>query len=305
MSEKAQKTRDQIDSKYKWNIEAMFSDESQIEPILQEVLEEAGSYSDFAGRLTESAATLLSALRQRDAIWQKLEKVYVYARMRRDEDNRKTEYQAMTDRCQTVIAQVSAAMSFFTPELLSASEETLLSYIRQEPGLAQYEFFIRDLLREKAHVLSKEEENILAQMGEITGATNDIFTMLNNADIKFGKITDEDGDEVELTHGNYITFMESHSRQVRKDAYEQMYAPFKSMINTIGATYNYNTKTDVIRLSTATWKSAKDCWALISFICTTFMCRSLNFPNRSFLMKRDWKSCGRALRLSAGNISPV
>lgn len=257
MSEKAQKTRDQIDSKYKWNIEAMFSDESQIEPILQEVLEEAGSYSDFAGRLTESAATLLSALRQRDAIWQKLEKVYVYARMRRDEDNRKTEYQAMTDRCQTVIAQVSAAMSFFTPELLSASEETLLSYIRQEPGLAQYEFFIRDLLREKAHVLSKEEENILAQMGEITGATNDIFTMLNNADIKFGKITDEDGDEVELTHGNYITFMESHSRQVRKDAYEQMYAPFKSMINTIGATYNYNTKTDVISARIRKYDSAR------------------------------------------------
>lgn len=257
MSEKAQKTRDQIDSKYKWNIEAMFSDESQIEPILQEVLEEAGSYSDFAGCLTESAATLLSALRQRDAIWQKLEKVYVYARMRRDEDNRKTEYQAMTDRCQTVIAQVSAAMSFFTPELLSASEETLLSYIRQEPGLAQYEFFIRDLLREKAHVLSKEEENILAQMGEITGATNDIFTMLNNADIKFGKITDEDGDEVELTHGNYITFMESHSRQVRKDAYEQMYAPFKSMINTIGATYNYNTKTDVISARIRKYDSAR------------------------------------------------
>ncbi len=257
MSEKALKTRDQIDSKYKWNIEAMFSDESQIEPILQEVLEEAGSYSDFAGRLTESAATLLSALRQRDAIWQRLEKVYVYARMRRDEDNRKTEYQAMTDRCQTVIAQVSAAMSFFTPELLSASEETLLSYIRQEPGLEQYEFFIRDLLREKAHVLSREEENILAQMGEITGATNDIFTMLNNADIKFGKITDEDGDEVELTHGNYITFMESHSRQVRKDAYEQMYAPFKSMINTIGATYNYNTKTDVISARIRKYDSAR------------------------------------------------
>ncbi len=95
-------------------------------------------------------------------------------------------------------------------------------------------------------MLTKAEENILAQMGEITGATNDIFTMLNNADIKFGTIKDEDGDEVELTHGNYITFMESHNREVRKDAYEHMYAPYKSMINTIGAAYNYNTKTDVI-----------------------------------------------------------
>lgn len=257
MSDHTQKTRDQIDPKYKWNIEAMFSDESQIEPILKEVLEEAAAYGDFAGRLTESAKTLLEALRQRDAIWQKLEKVYVYARMRRDEDNRKSGYQAMTDRCQSVMAQVSAAMSFFTPELLSAPEETLLSYVEKEPGLSQYDFFIRDLLREKAHILSKAEENILAQMSEITGATNDIFTMLNNADMKFGKITDENGREVELTHGNYITFMESHSRQVRKDAYEHMYAPFKAMINTIGAAYNYNTKTDVVSARIRKYDSAR------------------------------------------------
>ncbi|MCE2603842.1 hypothetical protein LH384_32650, partial [Pseudomonas aeruginosa] len=109
-----------------------------------------------------------------------------------------------------------------------------------------YEFVIRDVLREKEHVLTKAEENILAQMGEITGATNDIFTMLNNADIKFGTITDEDGDQVELTYGNYITFMESHNRSVRKEAYEHMYAAYKSMINTIASAYNYNTKTDVI-----------------------------------------------------------
>lgn len=246
MSSKARKTRDQIDSKYKWNIEAMFPDEKQIDADLEEVGKKAEGYGRFAGHLTESASVLLEALSERDAIWQKLEKVYVYARMRRDEDNRKNEYQAMTDKCQTVIARVSAAMSFFTPELLSASEDTLLSYISREPGLSQYEFLIRDTLREKAHVLTKAEENILAQMGEITGATNDIFTMLNNADIKFGTIKDEDGDEVELTHGNYITFMESHNREVRKDAYEHMYAPYKSMINTIGAAYNYNTKTDVI-----------------------------------------------------------
>ncbi len=257
MSEKTQKTREQIDSKYKWNIEAMFPDESKIETELQEVLSHTEKFADFAGHLTESPASLLQALRERDSIWQKLEKVYVYARMRRDEDNRKEQYQAMTDKCQSVIARVSAAMSFFTPELLDASDELLMSYIRQEPGLKQYEFMICDLLREKSHVLSKAEENILAQMGEITGATNDIFTMLNNADMKFGTITDEDGDQVELTHGNYITFMESHDRKVRKEAYEHMYAPFKSMINTIGTTYNYNTKTDVISARIRKYDSAR------------------------------------------------
>lgn len=257
MSSKARKTRAQIDAKYKWNIEAMFPDEKQIDTDLKEVGKRAEEYGRFAGHLTENPSVLFEALTERDAIWQKLEKVYVYARMRRDEDNRKNEYQAMTDKCQTVIAQVSAAMSFFTPELLSASEDTLLSYISQEPGLSQYEFLIRNTLREKAHVLTKAEENLLAQMGEITGATNDIFTMLNNADIKFGNIKDEDGDEVELTHGNYITFMESHNRDVRKDAYEHMYAPYKSMINTIGAAYNYNTKTDVISARIRKYSSAR------------------------------------------------
>jgi oligoendopeptidase F len=133
----------------------------------------------------------------------------------------------------------------------------LLSYIQEEPDLKEYEFLIKDILREKSHILTKSEENILAQMGEITGATNDIFTMLNNADIKFGKITDEDGDEVELTHGNYIKFMESHDRKVRKEAYDHMYAAFKSMINTIGTAYNYNTKTDVITARLRKYDSAR------------------------------------------------
>lgn len=257
MSDKVLKSRDQIDSKYKWNIEAMFPDERQIEKDIEEVLSQTKEYEKLAGHLTDSSASLLKALQDRDAIWQKLEKVFVYARMRRDEDNTKSQYQAMTDRCQTVIAQVSAAMSFFTPELLDASEDALLSYIDQEAGLKQYEFLIKDILREKAHVLTKAEENILAQMGEITGATNDIFTMLNNADIKFGTITDEDGDEVELTHGNYITFMESYDRRVRKEAYDHMYDAFKSMINTISSAYSYNTKTDVITARIRKYDSAR------------------------------------------------
>ncbi len=257
MGDKSLKKRDQIDKKYKWNIEDMFSDETQTDKDLEDVLAQTEEFSGFAGRLTESASTLLDALKARDAIWMKLEKVYVYARMRRDEDNSKSQYQAMTDKCNSVIARVSAAMSFFTPELLSAPEETLLGYIAEEDGLKEYEFFIKDILREKAHVLTQEEENILAQMSEITGATNDIFTLLNNADIKFGKITDEDGDEVELTHGNYIMFMESHDRNVRKQAYEAMYAAYKSLINTIGTTYNYNTKTDVIGARIRKYESAR------------------------------------------------
>lgn len=258
MSSKDLKKRDQIDSKYKWNIEAMIPDESVIDSRLKQISEDAAGYTEkFAGNLTSSGETLLDALKTRDDIWQRLEKIFVYARMRRDENNAENRYQAMSDRCQSVIAAVSAAMSFFTPELLSAPEEKILGYLDTTDGLEVYSFLIKDTLRQKAHVLSAAEENILAQMSEVTGATNDIFTMLNNADIKFAEITDEDGDKVCVTHGNYIRFMESHNRQVREDAYNAMYDSYKGLINTIASAYNYNTKNDVISSRIRKYPSAR------------------------------------------------
>ena len=258
MNTKELKTRDQIDSKYKWNIEAMIPDESVISGELETIKKEAEAYGeDFAGRLTESADTLLAAFQKRDDIWRRLEKIYVYARMRRDENNAETKYQATADQCNSVIAAVSASMAFFTPELLSASEETILAYIDAAPGLEIYRFAICDTMRQKAHILTQAEENILAQMSEITGATNDIFTMLNNADIKFGTIIDEDGDETEVTHGNFIKFMESHDRDVRKNAYNAVYDAYKELINTIASAYNYNTKTDVVSARIRKYESAR------------------------------------------------
>lgn len=258
MNSKELKTREQIDKKYKWNIEAMISDESTIDRDLERIKERAEKYAkDYAGKLTESAATLFKAFKDRDSIWRDLEKIFVYARMRRDENNAESRYQAMTNKCGAVIASVSAAMSFFTPELLAASDDVILGYINEEKGLKEYEFAIRDTLRQKAHILSEAEENILAQMSEVTGATNEIFTMLNNADIKFGTITDEDGDQVEVTHGSYIKFMESHNRDVRKAAYNAMYDSYKELINTIASTYNYNTKTDVVGARIRKYESAR------------------------------------------------
>ena len=246
MSDKKLKQRNEIPKEYKWNIEAMYPDESQWDADVAESVEKAAKFAKFQGKLTESASTLLEALRERDAIWQKLEHAFVYAAMKKDEDNREDKYQAMDDKCGSAIAKVSASMSFFTPELLEASEETILGNIAEEDGLKQYEFLLKAALKEKEHILTAAEENILAQMSEVLGATNDVFKMLNNADLTFGTIIDEDGDEVTLTHGNYITFMESQNREVRKQAFTNMYEAYKKLNNTIATNYNYNTKTDVV-----------------------------------------------------------
>ncbi|MBQ9931090.1 MAG: oligoendopeptidase F, partial [Firmicutes bacterium] len=213
-------------------------------------------YGRFQGRLGESAATLLEAFTVKDAIWQKLERVYVYARMRRDEDNRVSLYQGLCDRAQTLMAKAAAAGSFFTPEVLEIPREKLLGFLSESEELKVYEHVLLEMLREKEHILSKPEENILAQMSEVTSATNDIFTMLNNADIKFGTILDEKGEEKEVTHGRYIGFLESQDRRVRKDAFERMYTAYENQINTIATTYSYNTKVDVVSARIRKYPSA-------------------------------------------------
>jgi len=246
MGNKNNKNRNEIEQKYKWNIEAMYKDAQSWEEDIAEVLRMSEDFAAFSGKLTESSKTLAEALAAKDAIWQKLERAYVYAHMKLDEDNRIAAQQAMNDKVGGIIAKVSASMSFVTPELLSAPEETLRQYLKEEPALSQYTFVIEDLLREKQHVLSKEEENLLAQLSEVTDAPDTIFTMLNNADMKFGTITDEDGETAEVTHGNFISFMESHDRAVRKAAFTNVYEAYKGLINTIASAYNYNVKTDVI-----------------------------------------------------------
>ena len=251
--------RSETDPAYHWNIEAMIPDETGLEDELQDISEEAGAFAArYSGHLTESGETLARALADRDDLWRRLEKIYVYAHMKRDEDNTVSRYQALSDLCMSVIARVSSAFSFFTPELLSADESVLTGYLADTPELKIYDFAIRDILRLKEHVLQENEENLLAQMSEITGASGDIFSMLNDADMTFEPITGEDGEKAALTHGSYITFMESHNREVRREAYESMYSSYKKLINTVSTAYNYNTKTDVITARIRHYGSARE-----------------------------------------------
>ncbi|MGN0693513.1 MAG: oligoendopeptidase F [Lentihominibacter sp.] len=247
MGSKVIRSREESDSRYKWNIEAMMPDESIIDPELDRLTKEAAAYGEkYAGHLTENGETLLAALKEKDEIFRQIEKIYVYAHMKRDEDNSNSRYSGMVDKCIAVISAASASFAFFTPELLEADEKLIDKYIEETPGLDVYEFLLKDAFRGKEHVLSHKEEAIMAQMSEVTGATNDIFTMLNNADITFADVTDEKGEKSPLTHGSYIKYMESRDRKVREEAYNSMYDAYKEHINTISTTYSYNTRTDAV-----------------------------------------------------------
>ena len=211
--DKKLKKRGEISPSDQWDIASMYPDESLWEKDVADAQELAADFEEYRGKLTESGESLLAALRLRDRIWQTLERAYVYARMRRDEDNSAEKYQAMTDRVTTVLAKVSTALSFFTPEIIAAPEERILGFLDKTPGLDLYRFVLKTLLREKAHVLNPDEENLLAQFGEITPAPSDIFTMLNNADLKFGTIRGEDGEGPDL---EAIRSGDSTFRSVRK-----------------------------------------------------------------------------------------
>ncbi len=243
MSDKKVKQRSEIDSRYKWSIETMYKLDSIWERDYGEVKDAAVELSGYKGRLAESAGTLLEFLDKRSLAWRTLEHLFVFARMKRDEDNREPKYQALCEKAQKLAVTLSEATSFFAPELMEISRDTLNNFVREEMGLHTYVHMIKCILREKDHILTPEIESIMAQFGEVTSAPSEIFKMINNADMKFGAIKNEAGEEVELTHGNYINFMESHDREVRKNAYEKLYEAYINQKNTIAAAYNYNVKT--------------------------------------------------------------
>lgn len=240
------KKREEIDDTYKWDLTKMYVDDTQWEQDFDIVRELTKELEGYTGRLGESADILLEVLEKKDKLSRKLGNIYVYSRMKKDENNRIAKYQAMNEKAQSLSVETSMKLSFFTPEIIEIPSEKLDAFIQENKNLKVYEFFLRDLIRQKDHVLSKEEEQIIAQFGEIASAPSSIFRMINNADIKFGSIIDAEGEEVEVTHGNYIKFMESSDRRVRKEAYEALYSSYEKQKNTLASTYNYSTKGDVM-----------------------------------------------------------
>lgn len=171
--------------------------------------------SDLEDGFLNDAQSLLVSLKKIDEAELLLERLYVYARMGRDQDNANKTYQALTDRIYSLSVKVSAALSFVRPALLNKSEETLLGYLKVCPELETYRFMIEDLLRSKEHILSDKEERLLSLAGDFSDGAHDIFTMLNNADLRFCDI-EHNGKTYPLTHASFMEYMMSPQRELRE-----------------------------------------------------------------------------------------
>ncbi|QJD88109.1 oligoendopeptidase F [Cohnella herbarum] len=230
--------RNDIPQEHRWKLEDLYPNQAAWDSEFGKVKKQIGEIAAYQGKL-QDAASIARVFELDDEISLLTERLYVYANMRHHEDTAEASYQALSDKSKKISVEVSEATSFITPEILSLSEQQLTALIA-DPSLAKYKRTLEEMLRQKPHILSKNEESLLAQVGNVSQAPGTIFSMLNNADLKFPKVKNEQGEEVELTHGRYIQFLESKNQEVRRDAFKAMYDTYGKWRNTLASTLNAN-----------------------------------------------------------------
>ena len=250
--------RSEIPVERTWNLEALFATDDQWEVEFQKVKAELPELSKYKGRLAESADTLYEALQTIEKLQLRAEHLYVYAHLRYDQDTTNSFYQGIHDRTRALLAQFGQTVAYVTPELLTIPEETIQSFLQEKDELKLYTHYFDKLNRRRPHVLSEKEEALLAQASEVLNAPSQTFGMLNNADLKFPIIKDEEGHDVELTHGRYISFLESSDRRVRQDAFHAMYDTYGKFKNTFASTLSAQVKRNVFLARVRNYRSARE-----------------------------------------------
>ncbi|MFT4412488.1 oligoendopeptidase F [Fredinandcohnia humi] len=251
-------SRKEIAEQDTWRLEDIFSSDMDWEKEFQEVKEMIPQVSEFQGKLGESADSLYEALAFQDAISMRMGKLYTYAHMRYDQDTTNSFYQGLYDRATNLYTQVGSALSFIVPEILSVDEGKIKKFLQEKDELKVYEHALNDINRERPHVLSAKEEALLAQAAEVMDSSSNTFGMLNNADLTFPTIKDENGEEVEITHGRYIRFLESTDRRVREEAFKAVYETYGKYKNTFGSTLSGTVKKDNFNARVRNYKSARE-----------------------------------------------
>lgn len=236
------KKRDEVPVSDTWNLAEILPSDEAWEKLYRETEKELDGYRNFEGRLHQSAEKLLSCLQFDEAVSLKVERLFVYARQKSDEDTANAKYQDFSARAQALSYNAGGLSAFLIPEILAMDDQVLARYRREEDKLRRYDRSFELILKKKAHTLAAPMEELLAHSMEATQNPSQIFNMFHNADAKFPSITDQEGKELAVTHGSYISLMEDRDRNVRKAAFTSMYSVYKQYSNTLAATYAANAK---------------------------------------------------------------
>ncbi|MEW6661941.1 MAG: oligoendopeptidase F [Bacillota bacterium] len=236
--------RDQLAEHHKWRLEDIYPTDQKWEEDFRSLQQQCPALAGFQGKLGESWQKLLECLELREQMGETLERLYVYAHMRKDEDNNQVKYQAMADRVMGLSVKIQSITAYIVPEILGLSEEQLQSWMNQ-PEMALYRHFLEDMVRLRPHTLSAQEEELVAQVGELATAPKTVYRMLINADTKFPIIKDEKGEDIEVSEAKYTHLLRSRDRRVRQDAFAALLGAYKDKRNTIAGLLSTSVKKDI------------------------------------------------------------
>ena len=250
-------TREEVPVELTWDLEGIFPSDEAWEQEFKEIEKILPEADQYKGKVAESAKNLYDTLQFSDKLSERFGRLYVYSHLKHDQDTTNGKYQAMDSRVRSLGAKLSAAWSFVTPEILSMEEETIQQYIREYEPLTLYNQMLTELNLQLPHILTADKEELLAQLGEVTGSSRNTFSALNNADLEFPTVKNDEGEEIQLTHGNYITFLESDNREVRKNAFKAMYDTYGRFKNTFASTLAGNVKNHNVSARVRQYNSAR------------------------------------------------
>lgn len=249
------KRREEVRKEDTWAIEDLYQDDKAWEEDYQRLSERIPKLLEFKGRLGDGAEVLLSMQKLWDELNMLAEKVYVYAGQKMHENTENGVYQNLSNRAQSLLVKLSEAGAYIEPEILELPDGMIEKFLEENKELLVYRQYFENMIRQKEHVLDEAREALLAAVGELSEGPKDIFTMFNNADLRFPVIKGEDGEDVEVTHGRYVTLLQSQDREVRKAAFEALYGMYGKYRNTLAATYRANVKQAVFFAKTRKYGS--------------------------------------------------
>ncbi|WEG73697.1 oligoendopeptidase F [Vagococcus intermedius] len=248
----------EVPSEMTWDLTTMFATDEAFNEALASFSSKIATVKAHQGKLKEGPSALLEAIEAIASISREFELLYVYSHLKNDQDTTNTAYQAMHAQASSLSAQVNEAMSWFEPELLQLSDDEIWRYFEEEAKLTEYSHFIETIISERPHILTEKEEALLAGASEIFGASSKAFSILNNADFKFPTVTNEEGQEVQLSHGLYGQLLESTNAKVREEAFKGMYSVYQQFQNTLATTLSNHVKGHNYKATVRNYSSARE-----------------------------------------------
>lgn len=250
--------REELPENLTWDLTKIFSSDKEFDEKYLKLSEKLKKSEKYKGTLNQGASQFLDAIEFVLSVYRQTEIIYVYAHLKNDQDTGNTEYQALYARASSLFSKVSEAVSWFEPEILQLSDERIWQYFKEEPKLEVYRHYIQQIVDNRAHVLSADQESLLAGAGEIFEASSDTFAVLNNADLVFPTIEGENGEKVQLSHGVYGQLLESTDRSVREAAFKGLYSVYEQFRNTFASTLSTHIKGHNFKAKVRNYSSARE-----------------------------------------------